>query len=164
MTCRHPDIHQFGEIRCCLSCGEAVFETPSEPDSTLDGIWSLKYRYRPLRHGLGQEIRVMVLFAGEPLDELVCDIVVVNLADRPAYEALSYTWADRTGDASLSSEVFCGGKAIAITKNCEAALRRLRLKGRNRRLWVDAICINQNDTSEKNHQVKLMSKIYTSAA
>lgn len=125
---------------------------------------SPQYQYKPLRCGLGHEIRLVVLFAGEPLEDLSCDITTVNLADRPSYEAVSYTWANSKGDVSLTSEIRCGGTTIAITKNCEAALRRLRLQGRNRRLWIDAICINQNDTEEKNHQVRLMSTIYSNAA
>ena len=124
---------------------------------------SPEYHYKPLKHNLGEEIRPIVLYAGEPLDNLVCDIIVVSLADRPAYEAVSYTWANTKGDASLTSVISCRGKGIAITKNCEAALQRLRLQNRSRRLWIDAICINQNDTSEKNHQVRLMSRIYTNA-
>ncbi|EKG14221.1 Heterokaryon incompatibility [Macrophomina phaseolina MS6] len=32
-----------------------------------------------------------------------------------------------------------------------------------RRLWIDAVCINQEDNSEKNHQVPLMTKIYAEA-
>jgi hypothetical protein len=162
--CRHPDIQRFGEIRCCLSCGEAIFEatTPKSQIASLES--SPQYRYKPLRHGLGHEIRLIVLFAGQPSDDLFCDIATVNLIDRPSYEAVSYTWANHKGDVSLTSEIRCHGSKIAITKNCEAALRRLRLQGRNRRLWVDAVCINQNDTSEKNHQVRLMSMIYSNAA
>lgn len=160
-ACRHPDIQRFGEIRCCLSCGEAVFESTPEPPATL--VPSLHYQYKPLRRGLGHEIRLIVLFAGDS-DDLSCDITTVNLADQPSYEAVSYTWANSNGDVSLTSSIQCRGATVAITKNCEAALRRLRLQGRNRRLWVDAICINQNDTEEKNHQVRLMSTIYSNAA
>lgn len=64
----------------------------------------------------------------------------------------------------LSSKILCRGQRIPITKNCEAALRRLRLQSRNRRLWIDAICINQQDISEKSHQVRLMSRIYSNAS
>lgn len=125
---------------------------------------SPKYCYKPLRHSLGDEIRLIVLYAGEWVDDLICEIVVVNLMDRPAYEAVSYTWADADGDLSMSSNVICRGKTIPITKNCDAALRRLRLQSCSRRLWVDAICINQNDTHEKNRQVRLMAKIFMKAS
>lgn len=164
MACRHPDIQRFDDIRCCLSCGEALFEADPEPKTTLDESWSPQYRYKPLRYSLGQEIRLVVLFAGDFSDDLTCEIVHVNLADNPVYEAVSYTWADSVGDLARSSHVRCGGKTVHITRNCEAALRHLRRSGRNRRLWIDAICIDQNDVVDKGNQVKLMSKIYANAS
>lgn len=33
-----------------------------------------------------------------------------------------------------------------------------------RTIWVDAICINQSDVKERNHQVHIMQRIYTNAA
>lgn len=46
------------------------------------------------------------------------------------------------------------------TTNLEAALRHLRLVDEPRLLWVDAICINQQDDNEKGHQVRQMGRIY----
>lgn len=40
------------------------------------------------------------------------------------------------------------------------ALRYLRLRNSQRILWVDAICINQNDPAERGQQVRLMKEIY----
>lgn len=50
-----------------------------------------------------------------------------------------------------------------ITRNLETALRALRKPKEARRLWIDAICINQMDKSEKTHQVRQMNKIYALA-
>jgi hypothetical protein len=50
---------------------------------------------------------------------------------------------------------------FAVTQNLHAALKRLRLQHQSRLLWVDAICINQDDTSEKSFQVAMMSEIYS---
>ena len=50
---------------------------------------------------------------------------------------------------------------FAITQNLHAALKRLRLQNQSRVLWVDAICINQDDTCEKSFQVAMMSQIYS---
>ncbi|KAF9630018.1 hypothetical protein BFW01_g199 [Lasiodiplodia theobromae] len=83
----------------------------------------------------------------------------------PDYEALSYTWDDANGDRSLTQEIRCGpeyGK-IAITKNCEAALLRLRLEDDLRFLWIDALCIDQSNLRERGHQVHLMFRIYHTA-
>lgn len=164
-ACRHSDIQRFGDMRSCLSCGETIFDTKPEPTRLPLPYDSVQYRYRPFKYGLCEEIRLVLLHAGSYWDELICDIVVVNLADRPVYEALSYTWADSSGDASLSSKLVCFGHIIPITNNCDAALRRLRLQnGKRRRLWIDAISINQCDATEKSRQVRLMSQIYANAS
>ncbi|KAH7078795.1 heterokaryon incompatibility protein-domain-containing protein [Paraphoma chrysanthemicola] len=164
--CVHPDVQKFDEIRCCLSCGEAVFErAEDDTEEALGSLASTAYRYKHLNYELGQEIRLVNLYpaVGDQSSDITCSIIHVNLTDEPAFEAVSYTWADSTGDASLCRTVYCNGKTIAVTKNCEAALRRFRQKGRNRLLWIDAICIDQNNTAERNHQVRLMASIYSSA-
>jgi hypothetical protein len=160
--CRHPDIQKFDGFRCCLSCGEAVFETAL---SIEQGVHKSKdYQYQRLNYKLGLEIRLIVLYPGRELDDLVFDIIYCNLLDKPVYEAVSYTWATVDGDASLSSHASCRGKQIAITKNCDSMLRVLRRQGTNRTIWVDAICIDQENTEERNHQVRLMATIYSNAS
>lgn len=83
----------------------------------------------------------------------------------PLFDAVSYTWADQTGDDTISQTISCGpkGKVIHITKNCEAALRRMRKADTERRLWVDSICIDQSNFRERNHQVKNMIATFRSA-
>jgi hypothetical protein len=50
-----------------------------------------------------------------------------------------------------------------VTVNLQLALRHLRLPSTERVLWVDAVCINQNDILEKNHEVAHMRQIYLGA-
>jgi hypothetical protein len=75
------------------------------------------------------------------------------------YEALSYAW----GDPNLTSEILVNGLPFSITRNLEHALRSLRLDGATRTLWVDAICIDQSQVLERNHQVAQMHEIYAEA-
>ena len=82
-----------------------------------------------------------------------------NLVPSHNYEALSYTW----GNPSDTTPCDLNGQPHQITKNLEAALKQLRWRSRPRHLWVDAICINQLDTLERNHQVPLMKRIYECA-
>ncbi|RYZ20201.1 MAG: hypothetical protein EOP49_47810, partial [Sphingobacteriales bacterium] len=126
----------------------------------------LNYRYigEKLNYTLGQEIRLLVLHPGQDEEDLVCDIRHVNLLDRPAYEAVSYTWRDALGDHTLRRPIRCYGKTIWITANCQAALYCLHRRHRRRSLWVDAVCIDQMNDAERNHQVRLMSTIYSSAS
>lgn len=56
------------------------------------------------------------------------------------------------------------GRPLAIKPNLEEALRHLRLPNQYRRLWVDALCINQEDLGERSRQVGYMRLIYKHAA
>ncbi|KAF1969892.1 heterokaryon incompatibility, partial [Bimuria novae-zelandiae CBS 107.79] len=75
------------------------------------------------------------------------------------FEALSYTWGDRTSNRSLRKTQ---GR-LEVTPNCLAALEDRRHQNQGRTLWIDAICINQHSNTEKNHQVPLMNQIYSKA-
>ncbi|KAF3000336.1 hypothetical protein E8E14_001282 [Neopestalotiopsis sp. 37M] len=100
--------------------------------------------------------------AVEASDDLHVEISVVDLSlPMASYEALSYTWG---GIPSSSKVIASQTRAFSVTKNLEDALRRFRLAERPRRLWIDALSINQNDDKEKNHQIPLMSAIFQGAA
>ena len=75
------------------------------------------------------------------------------------YDALSYVW----GDPTKSRSIFVDEKELRVTENLYHALRWLRGPGHMRVIWVDAVCTNQNDIPERNHQVGLMGKIYSGA-
>jgi len=72
------------------------------------------------------------------------------------YSALSWKWGDRTRMAVIYIE----GKIFEVRHNLFADLQQLRHPALTVRLWVDAICINQDDDSEKSVQIPLMPKIY----
>jgi hypothetical protein len=60
--------------------------------------------------------------------------------------------------------IVCNGKTVRVGKNLYAFLRQLRQNPeRHSRYWIDAICINQQDVKERNQQILLMPKIYTTA-
>jgi hypothetical protein len=54
-------------------------------------------------------------------------------------------------------------KPSYITNNMECALRHLRYTESPRVLWVDAICINQQDIDEKSKQVAMIVRVYNAA-
>ena len=129
--------------------------------------------YTPLDRS-SKEIRLLTL---EPADrddaEIVGVITVCSLKDTPPpkYEAVSYCWGDRKDTKTItirqSSQHHHGLGALSqnftVTANLSNALRRLRLDNEPRRLWIDAICINQNDALERSHQVSFMQSVYRSA-
>lgn len=78
------------------------------------------------------------------------------------YLALSYTW----GGLSETREIIVNGKSMRITVNLARALRVLRDKQYIKdgwKLWIDALCINQQDIKERATQVKRMRQIYSKA-
>ena len=75
------------------------------------------------------------------------------------YEALSYTW----GINKTTKQIILNGKRFMVTENLYSALQYLRFKNEDRILWIDAICIDQTQIAERNHQVRHMASIYRDA-
>ncbi|KAI1424337.1 heterokaryon incompatibility protein-domain-containing protein [Xylaria sp. FL1777] len=113
--------------------------------------------YRPLN--LEREvIRLLRLHPSKSFDDVLqCSLFHAYLNDIPEYEALSYVW----GPLKFTQHILVDEKPFNITENLESALRYLRHASADRILWVDALCINQADIAERNHQVTLMKNIYS---
>ncbi|PVH69947.1 HET-domain-containing protein [Cadophora sp. DSE1049] len=80
----------------------------------------------------------------------------------PKYEALSYAWGDTTKLVRVNV-LAESPLTLGIGENLAAALRYLRRSERPRTVWVDAICINQDDILERNHEINRMGSIYSLA-
>lgn len=74
------------------------------------------------------------------------------------YEALSYVW----GGPKIVP-ICINGHHVLVTENLYAALWHLRDCSFERTIWIDAICINQDDDKEKEQQIQSMAKIYSQA-
>ncbi|KAH8595398.1 heterokaryon incompatibility protein-domain-containing protein [Bisporella sp. PMI_857] len=112
--------------------------------------------HRPLP---GDSIRLLILQPGLFNDPIRCQLEQVSLSAGHTYEALSYMW----GNAGDTSPMILDRTPYHITKNLECALRYLRYRESSRVLWVDAICIDQNNPDEKSEQVPMMGEIYSRA-
>jgi Heterokaryon incompatibility protein (HET) len=116
------------------------------------------YQYSPLPSG-DRSIRLAVLYPGDFEDEIEFRLVHARLDDAPEYESLSYAW----GETALTRTTKIEGRALSISLALETALRHLRTRTKDRVLWIDAICINQEDNNERNNQVSFMDDIYATA-
>ncbi|KAK5657183.1 hypothetical protein OQA88_3241 [Cercophora sp. LCS_1] len=76
------------------------------------------------------------------------------------YDALSYVWG---GPPQRGEIINCDGRALEITASLANAIKRLRPLHQPRTLWIDQICINQKDNTEKSKQVLLMGDIFRNA-
>ena len=110
---------------------------------------------------LGQnEIRLLTLHPGKRDEPIKGDLNVPRLEEAPPYEALSYAWGDPTVIASI---LLCGTSSN-ITDNLHSALLHLRHEVLPRTLWIDAICIDQQNLVELGDQVQQMRLIYRTAS
>jgi hypothetical protein len=95
------------------------------------------------------------------------DLEHVSLVNPGPYIALSYCWGDRTNSQRLKIGAYASFLEVNITDNLASALRALWNKKKigvvHLRIWIDAICINQNDLYERSQQVQVMRQIYSKA-
>lgn len=165
--CTAPDTAVVdGRFLWCSKC-ESLFTPPVNPDAPT-AVDSYVYDYESLAST--DEVRILELSKGKSDDPLHGTLTRCRLQNFAAYEALSYTWACHDGDEPIDGTlrrdmIFLGPfwDAFLVTRNCYKALRRLRYPDRTRVLWVDSICINQENENERNHQVWLMQRIYENA-
>jgi len=152
------------------------FQIPSRPNLPFRGVENNEKAFRPLNHEL-REIRCVTLLPGSRDDPVACELVYTSIKNdldtHIDYTALSYCW----GNVKDTMEIILHGSSMnqssrtrkeqtnasfRITRNLYIALKALR-NDRRQHLWIDAICINQQNLQEKTHQVQLMAKIYSSA-
>ncbi len=106
-------------------------------------------------------IRLLQLEPGGYGARLKAHLTSSQLGDHP-YEALSYVW----GEPDFSELLFIDDQEFKISKNLHTILRHLRYPERLRCvriLWIDAICINQEDIIEKGQQVGFMGRTFEGA-
>ncbi|KAF2869721.1 HET-domain-containing protein, partial [Massariosphaeria phaeospora] len=114
------------------------------------------YPFKPLNDS---DIRtVIILPAVDTEAEIRCELYHREF-DPGTYSALSYVW----GNPNPRKTIYIEDTAVEVTPNLFAALRSLRHTSSKVCLWVDALCINQDDVLEKRSQVKRMTEIYAEA-
>ncbi|KXH62729.1 HET domain-containing protein [Colletotrichum nymphaeae SA-01] len=114
------------------------------------------YQYTPLRSL--DSIRIVVLDpAKDTQSPLQCSLAqydraeqMKNFGTEKDFEAVSYTW----GNAPPSCQLLIDGAfSFDISPTVDSLLRALRQPSTTRSLWIDAICLNQQDTGEKAQQL-----------
>jgi hypothetical protein len=106
-------------------------------------------------------VRLIRVLPGVQSEVIQCELLHYTPDDCPPFTALSYTWDH---DAQYE-RIECNGMSMPIMKNLFRFLVQFRsaLTVERLSLWVDAICINQQNVDERNHQVGQMRDIYTRA-
>jgi hypothetical protein len=162
-----------------LSILESYISHAIEPLPVGDVAECQPYVYSPLPDRYS--IRLLEIHPGNS-PEIHCSLSTVILHNSPSYDALSYTWGDprpplfrgvASGQYRRKYRIICDNLGIDVTTNLYNALKRLRQMHHNtstlgipalqKYVWVDAICINQQDIAERSSQVALMDELYKGA-
>jgi Heterokaryon incompatibility protein (HET) len=111
----------------------------------------------------GRKIRLLRIHpkVGQASSEydINCELSDVSLDSEIDYTALSYCW----GDPTAKKSILLNGNKFAISKNLSIAMEHIQDVDGAVVMWVDAICINQDNNEEKTEQVQLMHSIYSKA-
>ncbi|OAG01643.1 HET-domain-containing protein, partial [Paraphaeosphaeria sporulosa] len=109
-----------------------------------------------------REIRLLVVqpavaeLRDSPLEEQLSGS---GQGDSLKYMALSYTW----GDPEPTFSILLEGMDFRIRENLYEALLHFRPTRGKLVIWIDAVCINQEDEQERESQVAMMRDIYKEA-
>lgn len=108
----------------------------------------------------GTEFRLVELQPCSPTDIIKCRLTTHALPpDCPSYTALSYMW-DHTSPQDV---IELNGIPFPVGHSLWTFLNRMRLHKLFATYWIDAICIDQSNVQERNHQVQMMKYIYSEA-
>lgn len=120
----------------------------------------------PARHGYETlapgDIRIVQVQPGRRGSPIRCYLRTHNLQTGPEtdYIALSYVW----GPETYQPTIFLNGRSFPVTRNLHCALQHIRDRNSQMSLWIDAVCINQDDNEERGHQIAHMRSIYRCAS
>ncbi|KAF2034251.1 hypothetical protein EK21DRAFT_97703 [Setomelanomma holmii] len=110
----------------------------------------------PPRH-----IRIFEVQPGDSSDVFRGRFILASIDSEVECDALSYMW----GAPAPVDKIIVAGAAIPLASNLATALRHIRncKEPEPLKIWIDAICINQDDSVERGHQVAMMRLVYSKA-
>ncbi|TXC03678.1 hypothetical protein FocTR4_00002111 [Fusarium oxysporum f. sp. cubense] len=173
---RFPILTICGILSSTSACSPKLNESALRQIKMATVIYTIFVSYRISTLQLEDEHAFTDRFQYEPFDlesagfrlvllekgvqsQLRCQLWQAYLNDIIPYEALSYSW----GSQSTPHEIIVDEKTLSITESLHEALWHLRRPDEDRMLWVDALCIDQNNIKERGHQVNRMGEIYKKA-
>jgi hypothetical protein len=125
-------------------------------DADLDYVQP--FEYQTVADGDAFRLAVLKPGAGGQLIEIELIWETIR-APRRDYKCLSYCWQTTVQDAAILVD----GRRFEVTSNLLCALRSIRKRREKVLIWIDQICINQDDFEERGHQVSIMKHIYSRA-
>ena len=169
----HPLLDQIGLRPAAVEDSqEPRGDNSNTPGPRLGESSSLeRYQYSALDSASNQ-IRVLYLYPGEKDSQILCSLEIIAFNRQYSdFTAMSYTWGNLESpkiDIYIAN-VDNGWTSFAVLQNLHQMLVNVRHPNMTRRLWIDAICINQSRITEEviaesTAQLDLMGRIYRQAS
>ena len=131
---------------------------PSEPSPPCNNVEATIYSPLDCSSLQFRFLRI----SSEKQGEICCTVHHGSLENPPKYTAISYTWGP---PQDPKYRVRLNGKPFLVRQSLYELLERLQTESdATSAWWIDAICINQESISERDHQVNLMKFIYEKAS
>ena len=106
--------------------------------------------------GEGEDsFRVLQLFPDDDGSKIRTQLVKAKMSAAPTFYAVSHCW----GPAGDEVEVLVNDQSVLIRRHLWLCLQQMRRHNRFPFLWVDALCISQDDAAERNRQVRLIGRV-----
>jgi hypothetical protein len=127
----------------------------------------MPFPYQPLPSDA--HIRLITIVKGGNSADIRLTLTVEDSSSCLRYKCLSYTWdGPRVSDTGQEwcdpvFQISINDSSVFVRRNLHDVLHHFRDLGYLGPLWIDALCINQQDGSEKDAQVARMSHIYGGA-
>ncbi|PMD35018.1 HET-domain-containing protein [Hyaloscypha variabilis F] len=115
------------------------------------------FSHKPLSYEVDQIRLIQILSRSR--DPVQCSLQHYDLAACLPYKALSYTWGSPQGTTSI----LINGARFLVRWNLWDFLMTLQ-PDESEFIWIDQICVDQENTEERNHQVEFMGNIYHEAS
>lgn len=130
--------------------------------------WRGRYEFQALDENV-HHIRLLRVLRIDPFGTVHIALLGTKLSDaeRVGYTAISYTWGSAdAAERYVAVHEHDSGEyrgTIKVRENCYNVLQTMTEHQQNVYLWIDSICIDQNNVTERNHQVSNMAAVYQSA-
>ena len=126
----------------------------------------MKFQHAPLAHHRDIRLVQLVLKPIRGIEPtVVCEFSHHSIDQSPSYSTLSYTWTNLDLEKGETA-IYAAGSASYIQPNLAAWIEThgIRLASQGHRFWIDQLCIDQSNISERSYQVRLMKEIYTQSS
>ncbi|KAI0415158.1 heterokaryon incompatibility protein-domain-containing protein [Xylaria grammica] len=127
----------------------------SSSSSSSGTLGANVYRYDELGSSQFRLVRIY----SKKMSTIKCEIEHFSLTNPPPYIGISYAW----GDADDKRPIQIGNVTVSVAVSLFGALDAVRKQGEDVFVWVDALCIDQQNRDERSQQVQLMTEIYAKA-